>query len=90
MTNMLLHNIDQPSFVRHDNTLAKPLISYGPADRVESRDSPYHARVREGFLAEARRRPDRIVVVDASRPIEQVQQRICQEVERVVAARPRA
>jgi type I restriction enzyme M protein len=32
---MLLHNIDQPSFVRHDNTLARPLISYGPADRVD-------------------------------------------------------
>ena len=35
VTNMLLHNIDQPSFVRHDNTLARPLISYGPADRVD-------------------------------------------------------
>jgi type I restriction enzyme M protein len=35
VTNMLLHGIDQPGFVRHDNTLAKPLISYGPADRVD-------------------------------------------------------
>ena len=30
VTNMLLHNIDQPSFVRHDNTLARPLISTDP------------------------------------------------------------
>lgn len=35
VTNMLLHGIDDPSFVRHDNTLAKPYISYGKADRVD-------------------------------------------------------
>src|SRR6478735_4655989 len=35
ITNMLLHNIQDPSFVRHDNTLARPYISYGPADRVD-------------------------------------------------------
>jgi type I restriction enzyme M protein len=35
VTNMLLHGIDDPSFVRHDNTLAKPYISYGQADRVD-------------------------------------------------------
>ena len=28
VTNMLLHGIDDPSFVRHDNTLARPYISY--------------------------------------------------------------
>lgn len=33
-TNMLLHNIEDPSFVRHDNTLARPYISYTSADRV--------------------------------------------------------
>ncbi|MBP6262285.1 MAG: SAM-dependent DNA methyltransferase [Nitrospira sp.] len=35
VTNMLLHNIEDPSFVRHDNTLARPYISYGQADRVD-------------------------------------------------------
>jgi type I restriction enzyme M protein len=35
VTNMLLHGIDNPSFVRHDNTLARPYISYGQADRVD-------------------------------------------------------
>ena len=33
VTNMLLHGIDDPSFVGHDNTLARPYISYGQADR---------------------------------------------------------
>jgi dTMP kinase len=62
----------------------------GPADRVESRGADYHARVREGFLAEARRRPDCIRVVDASPPIEVVHERITQEVSRVLAAGPGA
>ena len=34
-TNMLLHNVKDPSFVRHDNTLARPYVSYGQADRVD-------------------------------------------------------
>jgi type I restriction enzyme M protein len=35
VTNMLLHGIENPSFVRHDNTLARPYISYGASDRVD-------------------------------------------------------
>lgn len=35
VTNMLLHGVEDPSFVRHDNTLARPYISYGNADRVD-------------------------------------------------------
>jgi type I restriction enzyme M protein len=35
VTNMLLHGIEDPSFVRHDNTLARPYISYGQSDRVD-------------------------------------------------------
>ena len=35
VTNMLLHGIDDPSFVRHDNTLARPYIGWGPKDRVD-------------------------------------------------------
>ena len=30
-TNLLLHGIEDPSFVRHDNTLARPYVSYRPA-----------------------------------------------------------
>ena len=29
VTNMLLHGIEDPSFVRHDNTLARPYIGWG-------------------------------------------------------------
>ena len=34
VTNMLLHSIEDPSFVRHDNTLARPYISWEQRDRV--------------------------------------------------------
>lgn len=35
VTNMLLHGIEVPSQIRHDNTLARPLRDYGSADRVD-------------------------------------------------------
>lgn len=35
VTNMLLHNIENPSFLRHDNTLARPYVSWGKSDRVD-------------------------------------------------------
>lgn len=34
-TNMILHGIDVPSNIRHDNTLARPLISWTPKERVD-------------------------------------------------------
>ena len=37
-----------------------------PADRIEARGNDYLARVRVGYLAEADREPNRIVVVDAA------------------------
>lgn len=35
VTNMMLHGIDVPLQIRHDNTLSRPLRSYGPKDRVD-------------------------------------------------------
>ena len=43
------------------------------ADRMEARDRAYHERVREGFLYEARLQPEKIEVVDASGPIDVLQ-----------------
>jgi type I restriction enzyme M protein len=34
VTNMLLHGIEDPGFVSHGNTLARPYADYGPSDRV--------------------------------------------------------
>ncbi|MFW5856218.1 MAG: HsdM family class I SAM-dependent methyltransferase, partial [Bacillota bacterium] len=34
ITNMILHGIDAPINIKHDNTLSRPLRDYGPKDRV--------------------------------------------------------
>ncbi len=35
MTNLMLHGIDVPSNVRHDNTLARPLRDWSPKEKVD-------------------------------------------------------
>jgi type I restriction enzyme M protein len=35
MTNVMLHGIDVPTNILHDNTLSRPLRDYGPKDRVD-------------------------------------------------------
>ena len=35
VTNMLLHGIEAPDFIRHDNTLARPYADWGSGDRVD-------------------------------------------------------
>ena len=54
-----------------------------PLDRMELQGEAFHARVREGFLVETARSPEKIVVVSAVGPIEQVQA----EIQRVVGSR---
>jgi dTMP kinase len=46
------------------------------ADRKEARDRGYLERIRQGFLAEAAKKPDRIRVIDASPPVDVVQESI--------------
>jgi type I restriction enzyme M protein len=51
VTNMLLHGIEDPSFVRHDNTLARPYISYDQKDRVDIilTNPPFGGREEDGI-----------------------------------------
>jgi dTMP kinase len=46
------------------------------ADRKEAREWAYLERVRQGFLVEAAKRPDRFRVIDASPPVEAVRESI--------------
>ena len=41
-------------------------------DRLEAEKSDFHARVRRGYLALAEAEPDRFLVVDASRPVDEI------------------
>ena len=51
VTNLLLHGIDDPSFVNHDNTLARPYISYTASDRVDIilTNPPFGGREEDGI-----------------------------------------
>lgn len=52
-----------------------------PADRMESKPLEYHQRVRAGFLAEAARRPEQIIVIDAGGSIDEVQEQLREQVQ---------
>ena len=51
VTNMLLHGIEDPSFLRHDNTLARPYISWGRDERVDIvlTNPPFGGREEDGI-----------------------------------------
>ena len=46
------------------------------ADRLEAEPTEFHQRVREGFLAQARAEPQRYLVLDATRPPQQLSREI--------------
>lgn len=54
------------------------------ADRFHDEDTTFHKRVRAGFLALARREPERHLIVDATATIAQIQDRIATAVATVL------
>ena len=53
----------------------------GPPDRMESKGAVFQTKIREGYLWEARQRPDKIAVVPANQPVEDVHRQITQLLE---------
>ena len=51
VTNMLLHGVEDAGFVRHDNTLARPFISWEQKDRVDIvlTNPPFGGREEDGI-----------------------------------------
>lgn len=54
-------------------------------DRMEREDREFHERVRKGFLQLAEAHPERIRIIDATRPEDAVFQQIKEELSRVLA-----
>lgn len=52
----------------------------GAADRLEIEKTEFYARVRDGYLALAKSEPDRFAVIDASRPLADVQADIAESI----------
>jgi dTMP kinase len=58
------------------------------ADRMESRGDDYYAKVRAGFLAEAKQRPERFRIIDATPSAEAVQEQLRQYVLKLIPQAP--
>lgn len=50
VTNMIFHGIEEPDNIRHDDTLSRPYISYGPNDYVDviAANPPFGGVVKDG------------------------------------------
>lgn len=50
LTNMILHGVEVPDNIRHDDMLSRPLTEYGPKDRVDVivANPPFGASVKDG------------------------------------------
>lgn len=55
-------------------------------DRMESEGVDFHRRVREGFLRIAGKEPDRFIVIDGTKSVEEIHSEILQEVLRRLGA----
>jgi dTMP kinase len=56
-----------------------------PLDRMERQDESFRAALRAGYLAEAARQPEKIVVIDAARSVDEVQADIRRAASRLLA-----
>ena len=58
----------------------KRLISRGQKDRIETMDMAFHRRLHKGFLAIAKKEPQRCKLIDATKSIEEVTKDILQHI----------
>lgn len=56
----------------------------GIPDRLEQENLDFHERVREGYLAIAKKEPDRVLVVDGSKDIETVHKNIINRLGKII------
>jgi dTMP kinase len=57
----------------------------GEWNRMDRLELAFHQRVRAGYLEMAQKEPERWLIVDASAPVEQINQIICRRLEQVLA-----
>ncbi len=68
---------------------AANMTGEGEWNRMDQLELAFHQRVRAGYLEMAQTEPERWLIVDASAPVAQINQIICQRLEQVLAVRSR-
>ena len=76
----IILDIDVKEGLRRAFKVEKTEAKSGEGDRLESEDIGFHERVREGYLALAKKYPKRVKVIDAAGTIEQVRAAVMKEV----------
>ena len=66
--------------------LARTIDRGGSEGRFEAKGEAFHQKVRQGFLARAKKEPDRIVKINAARSPDDVERDIISKVETLLAA----
>jgi dTMP kinase len=67
--------------------LARVAASRGGKDRIEREALAFHRRVRAAYLARARREPGRFLVLDGTRPVDEVAARVAADLDALLEAR---
>ena len=66
--------------------LARTIERGGSESRFEAKGEAFHQKVRQGFLARASKEPNRIVIIDAARPPDDVARDVISAVKQLLAA----
>lgn len=67
--------------------LARVAAARGGKDRIEREALAFHRRVRAAYLARARKEPGRFLVLDGTRPVEALAERVADDLDALRAAR---
>lgn len=67
--------------------LARVAAARGGKDRIEREALAFHRRVRAAYLARARKEPGRFLVLDGTRPVENLAERVAGDLDALRAAR---
>ena len=67
--------------------LARAVERGGTEGRFEAKGEVFHQKVRQGFLARARKEPNRIVIIDGGKPPDDVAKEVISAVEQLLAAK---
>jgi dTMP kinase len=74
--------LDLPANAARARVLARGGPSGEPADRMDQELPPFYEQVRAGYLALAEACPDRIIVIDAALPIDEIERLIWDQLTR--------